>query len=163
MSWISNILNNQAYANWAVALTTIILVIVTLLFHFIGDSYTRLLKNTERHKFYNKAFDFLRASIANWGPDCHTTTGTGETVEEFINGFEKDLIENKIYLNIWDKIRCNKYIRLAKKLAHSFQDQQFDHALKIQKLILKQMKKLSKKIGREPEYKKLNDDLGLDV
>ncbi len=157
MSWISSLLNNQAYANWAVALTTIILVIVTLLFHFIGDSYTRLLKNTERHKFYNKAFDFLSASFANWGPDYHTTTGTGETVEEFINVFEKDLIENKIHLNLCDKRRCNKYIRLAKILAYSFRDQKLKRSLKIQKKILKQMKKLSKTIGREPEYQRLND------
>ena len=64
--WFYKFFSNSIYADWAVAATTLLLAIVTLVFYFIDDRYTRLLKNSEKNKFYNLGFDFLKTSYASW-------------------------------------------------------------------------------------------------
>ncbi|PJD92822.1 MAG: hypothetical protein CK424_04385 [Legionella sp.] len=64
--WLYKFFSNSIYADWAVAATTLLLAIVTLVFYFIDDGYTRLLQNSEKNKFYNLRFDFLKISYASW-------------------------------------------------------------------------------------------------
>lgn len=59
--------DNPNYSNWAVAVGTLLLAISTIIFHFIGDSYTRLIKNIELNKFYNEAYNFLKTSFHSLG------------------------------------------------------------------------------------------------
>lgn len=46
--WLYKFFSNSIYADWAVAVTTLLLAVVTLIFYFIDDGYIRLLKNSEK-------------------------------------------------------------------------------------------------------------------
>lgn len=153
--WVYKFFSSAINADWAVAFTTLLLVGVTILFYFIDDNYTRLLKNSEKFKFYNLAFDFLRTSYASWSPGASSPTLTSQTVAEHIDTFRQKLIENKIYMGWRDKCRFNRYVKLAQKLATAWSVNDIKVVNKHQINILSELKWLAQKLGREVEYTKL--------
>ncbi|KTD16890.1 hypothetical protein [Legionella jordanis] len=154
--WLYKFFSNSIYADWAVAATTLLLAVVTLIFYFIDDGYTRLLKNSEKNKFYNLGFDFLKISYASWSPECRTPTSKNQTVAECIDAFRRQLIENKIYMGWQDKRRFNRYVRLAKKHAALWEKGDMKGVEKYHKTILSEIKWLAERTGREKEYEQLN-------
>lgn len=159
---ICNFLNNSIIADWAVAFSTILLAIITIFFHFVGDSYTRLIKNSEINKFNKLAYDFLKISFASFGLKDSAQTSQELTVGEFIDKFRQDLIENKIYMGWIDKRRFKRYVKLAMSLAkeHDFlhSENKFPFIRRYQEKILADLKILSKKIGQETEFNELKNN-----
>lgn len=143
--WLYKFFSNSIYADWAVAATTLLLAIVTLVFYFIDDGYTRLLKNSEKNKFYNLGFDFLKTSYASWTPEFRAPTSINQTVAECIDAFRRQLIENKIYMGWQDKRRFNRYVRLAKKHAALWKKKDMKGIEKYHRRILCEINGLLKK------------------
>lgn len=156
--WLFSFFSNAVNADWAVAFTTILLAVVTLIFYFIDDSYTKLLKKIEINKFNKLAYDFLRISFASWSLEYKTPTPQSQTVEEHIDQFRQNLIENKIYMRWKEKRRFNRYVNLAQNHAKAWSANKIDTVLKEQQKILDEMGWLAKRIGKEVEYKKLKDN-----
>ncbi len=157
--FLCNFFNNQINADWAVAATTLLLAVATLILYFVDDSYTRLLKNSEKNKFYNLGFDFLKTSYASWTPEFRAPTSINQTVTECIDVFRRQLIENKIYMGWRDKRRFNRYVRLARKHASLWEKKDFTGIKKCHKKILSEIKWLAEKTGREKEYEQLPKEL----
>lgn len=153
--WLYKFFNNSIYADWAVAATTLLLAVVTLIFYFIDDGYTRLLKNSEKNKFYNLGFDFLKTSYASWSPEFCAPTSSNQTVAECIDAFRRQLIEKKIYMGWQDKRRFNRYVTLAQKHASFWEKNDMINVMKYQNKILWELEWLAEKIGRKKEYEQL--------
>ena len=126
-----------------------------LIIHYTGDRYTRILLYSEKVKFYESAFSFLKTSFANWRPSCQSTSNKDQTVEEDIDEFQKYLIDKKIYMSWKNRCKFKRYIQLAKNLADSWSRNEAENSLRYQKQILNEIDFLSKKIGKEAEYKQL--------
>ncbi|HHF7367443.1 TPA: hypothetical protein ACPSKY_002576 [Legionella bozemanae] len=156
--WLCNFFSNSINADWAVAFTTIFLALVTLIFYFIDDSYTKLLKKVEINKFNKLAYDFLRVSFASWSLEFKAPTSQSQTVEEHIDQFRQNLLENKIYMGWREKRRFNRYVQLAKNHGLAWSANKFNDVSKAQQKILIEMEWLSKRIGKETEFKKIKED-----
>lgn len=161
--WLCNFFSSSVNADWAVAFTTILLAVVTLIFYFIDDSYTRLLKKIEVNKFNKLAYDFLRISFASSSLEHKTPTIQPQTVEEHIDQFRQSLIDNKIYMGWKEKHRFNRYVHLTYGHAQAWSANKTDNILKEQQRILNELEWLAKRIGKEVEYKKLKDNYNSNV
>lgn len=157
--WFYKFFSNSINADWTVAATTLLLAVVTLIFYFIDDSYTRLLKNSEKTKFYNLGFDFLKTSYASWSPEFRAPTAINQTVAECIDAFRRQLIDNKIYMRWRDKCRFNRYIKLARKHASLWEKKDIAGVELCHKKILSEIKWLAERTGREKEYQQLKNHL----
>lgn len=145
MGTIVSILNNSAYAGWAAAIGTLVLALVTILVIFIGDSYTRLIRQKYDYEFKNAAYAFLDTSLASFGLKS-ISPGSNISVEDQISKFNREILETKMYLSICNRKKFAKYIFLAKKHALSRIDK--DKEIWMRK-IAKEMQKLSINIGKE--------------
>lgn len=128
---------------------------VTLIFYFIDDNYTRLIKNIEINKFNKLAYDFLRISFTSWSLQHRVPTSQSQTVEEHIDQFRQNVIENRIYMRWREKRRFNKYVGLALNHAKAWSANKLDHVLTKQKEILLEMEWIAKRIGKEVEFKEI--------
>lgn len=129
---------------------------------FINDRATKLKKDEKRNDFYQKAFYFLRTSYASWSKDFKAPTKEEQTVQEFIEKFNKEYKKNEHFFNWRDKRRFKRYIKIARKHAllwskpNILLSQIGSMRIKLcQKTILRKIKWLSKKTGRVEEYYKL--------
>lgn len=139
------------------AFGTILLAIVTFLIHILGDSYTRLIKKKCELKFLDEAYNFLYQTLCSWDNQSIVPIPNKQiTVEENIDGFYKKLIKNNLYLLYWNRRKIKKYIDLARKHASSWNNpvELSEKLPKIRDKIFCEMEQLSKKIGKESEFKK---------
>lgn len=136
--------------------------IVNVLGKFIHDRATKLKREQKRIEFYNKSFDFLRVSYASWSLNSRSPQQEIQTVQQAIDKFNKELIENEPFFSWRDKLRYKSYIRLARKHAllwskpNALASQINIIRIRLyQKIILRNIKWLSQKNGRVDEYSKL--------
>lgn len=158
------ILNSQVYAEWAVAIGTFLLAVVTFVMHLLGDSYTRLIKNNMALSFKRQAFNFLNLSFSLWRPRDSSPTNPQITVDQNIDRFSRTLIENQIYLSYCDKKRFNKYVTLAREYADAWNDwpNNGNEVNRLQRSILQEMMVLAPEIGEENQIQTLrNENPGL--
>jgi len=154
---LKEIFNNSLCAEWMVAFGTLLLAIITFVIHLVGDSYTRLIKDKYNYEFKKKAFDFLSVSLASWS-NKSPVPGTPEiNVEEHIDKFYGDILDHEIYLSYCNRRRLNAYVSLAKKAALAWDNypSKSQQTEKCMRNIAKEMKKMSKSIGKEKDIKKL--------
>jgi len=160
MDYLTKIFQNPINANWAVAFGTIALAVVTIIYHFIGDAYTRLIKKAISYNFQKIAYEFLKTSFGSFDPKFSSPNSKGKniTVEECIDKFNDTLLSKNIYLTYTARRKANKYILLAKKLSKSFVDlpNSVEEVLKIQSKILIELEKLGTRIGKAKEVEALN-------
>lgn len=154
-----NILSNQLYAEWAVALGTLLLAIVTFIIHLLGDSYTRLIKNNATFSFKKEAFNFLNLSFGSWRTIDRSPANPQITVTQNIEDFSRRIIELKIFFSYCDRIRFKKYTQLARRYADAWVrwPNNGDEVNRLQRKILQEMIKLAPEIGEEARIEILRD------
>lgn len=155
---MKSLLSNPIVGDWAVSITTILLILTTLLFHFIGDSYTRLLKKREQYKFYQNAYEFLKSIFPSMGSNRIVPGSKNLTAKESIEEFQQEFLKNTMYLSSIDQYHAKKFIKLSIKLSEAWDkiensDGKFDKINKCQNQIITAMDKISKKIGKSAELK----------
>lgn len=156
--WLCSFFSNSVNADWAVAFATILLVIVTLIFYFMDDNYTRLIKNIEVNKFDKLAYDFLDVSFASWSFRYEAPTPKPQTVEEHIDDFRQKILANSIYMRWKEKNRFSKYVNLAQDHAKAWSDANIDLVKVKQNEILNEMEWLAKRLGKEVEFNKIKNN-----
>jgi hypothetical protein len=120
INFLLSILKNPVCADWAVAIGTFLLAIVTVRIHFVDDSYTKIIKSSASISFKREAFNFLRNSFGSWKPDSPAPGNTQQTVAQNIDAFTRRLIVSGIYLDFSDKKRFKKYINFARQHADAW-------------------------------------------
>lgn len=145
--------NSELWAQWMVAIGTILLAMITVVIHLMGDSHTRLLKQKYSYDFKQKAYDFLSTSLASWGHQAPVPTSPEISVEDNINNFRQAILDNQFYLSCWNLQRFKKYTNLAREAASAWDTFSGNHdkRLKAMRNIAKAMKELSSEIGKEKD------------
>jgi hypothetical protein len=110
MHILKQCLSSDLCAQWFTAFGTILLAIVTVWITYFGDSATRLMKKKIIFDFQKKCFYFL-SSVFN------TPEKAGVTSENFY----KEIIDNRIYLNWFNRRKLVKYLRLSNQLGKEWQ------------------------------------------
>lgn len=142
----------QLCAEWTVAGGTLILAFTTFIIHLMGDKTTRLFNQKINYDFQRRAYNFLRETFSSGRLKDETTSSSQKlTVEDNINKFYQDVIDNRIYLTWLNGRKFKKYVQIANMLATAWDTWPNDNVNKCQKLVLNEMKKLSKSIGKEKD------------
>ncbi|USQ15533.1 hypothetical protein J2N86_16030 (plasmid) [Legionella lytica] len=138
--------------------------IVNVWSKFIYDRVTKLKRDHKKIEFYNKSYDFMCISYASWSLNSRSPQQEIQTVQQAIDKFNKELIENKPLFSWKDKNRYKNYIRLARKHAflwskpNALASQITIIRIRLYQIkILRNIKWLSQKTGRVDEYSKIRN------
>jgi hypothetical protein len=159
MSFIYEIFNHPSSPDWFVAAGTFFLAIATVVLHFVGDSSTRLMKKKINYDFQKRAYYFLNKVLVSSGMKSNISESNSNIfMDEFIEKFYADILDNRIFLNRSNDRRLKQYIVLSTEFAKAWDTGRDEEISKHIKPIVCEMMSLATAIGDDKAVCKLKNE-----
>lgn len=153
------IVNHSLSADWFVAAGTILLAIVTVVLHFVGDSSTRLMKKKINYDFQKRAYSFLNKILVSNGTKSKVSELSSSIfIDEFIEKFYCDILDNRVFLSKSNDRKLRRYIVLSTEYAKAWDTGRDQEINKYVKPIVCEMMVLAKAIGDDKAVCKLKNE-----